>query len=314
MESMTSGESPMIARRRVRLALREAREARGFTQGEIAEAMEWSLSKVIRIENGDVSISPNDLRPLLNHLQIRDRATVDALLLDAKASRVRKQQFWWQDPSFRDHLTEPLQRLIAFEREAVAVRFFAMSSAPGYLQTRAYAQAVLSQWHTGLSDDDINIRLDARMRRHDDMLGRAVRLSLLLDESLVYRTFGDEAALVDELSYHLRLITEDRVDLRIVPFTVKVPLPTFGSFELVYFTGDGDDDNAVIYRELDFLDEIVEDRSRANQLRTRFEEVWNASMDRATTPALIHQRLSELRLGSVPQPTPYPANILLAGG
>src|SRR3954451_13865431 len=200
MEPMTSGESPMIARRRVRLALREAREARGFTQGEIAEAMEWSLSKVIRIENGDVSISPNDLRPLLAHLQIRDRETVDALLRDAKASRIRKQQFWWQDPAFREHLTEPLQRLTAFEREAVAVRFFAMSSTPGYLQTRAYTQAVLNQWHTGLSDEDINIRLDARMRRRDDVLSRSVTLSVLLDESLVYRTFGDEAALVDQLT------------------------------------------------------------------------------------------------------------------
>src|SRR4051794_6215988 len=127
MEPMTSGESPLMARRRVRLALREAREARGFTQGEIAEAMEWSLSKVIRIENGDVSIAPNDLRPLLAHLEIRDRTTVEALLNDARASRVRKQQFWWQDPGFRGHLTEPMQRLIAFEREAVAVRFFAMS-------------------------------------------------------------------------------------------------------------------------------------------------------------------------------------------
>ena len=62
---MTSPESPAGARRRVRLAVREAREARGLTQGQVAEAMEWSQSKVIRIESGEVTISPNDLRPLL---------------------------------------------------------------------------------------------------------------------------------------------------------------------------------------------------------------------------------------------------------
>lgn len=68
--------SPAVARRRVRLALREAREAAVHTQSEVAEEMEWSLSKVIRIENGDVSITPNDLRPLLAFLEVRDKELV----------------------------------------------------------------------------------------------------------------------------------------------------------------------------------------------------------------------------------------------
>jgi transcriptional regulator with XRE-family HTH domain len=66
---MAEGDSPTVARRRVRLAIREARDAAGLTQGEVAEATEWSHSKVIRIENGEVSISPNDLRPLFNYFR-----------------------------------------------------------------------------------------------------------------------------------------------------------------------------------------------------------------------------------------------------
>ena len=58
-------DSPAIARRRVRLAVRDARLDKKLTQSEVAEAMEWSLSKVMRIESGEVTISPNDLRPLL---------------------------------------------------------------------------------------------------------------------------------------------------------------------------------------------------------------------------------------------------------
>src|SRR5689334_18400759 len=69
---MAEGDSPTVARRRVRMALREAREAAGYTQHEVADEMEWSLSKVIRIENGDVSIAPNDLKPLLNFLNVRN--------------------------------------------------------------------------------------------------------------------------------------------------------------------------------------------------------------------------------------------------
>src|SRR5918993_950856 len=94
--------SPTVARRRVRLALREAREAAGRTQLEVAEEMEWSLSKVIRIENGDVSISPNDLRPLLAYLGFRDRAQINSLVADAKIARTRQHVSWWQGPEFKD--------------------------------------------------------------------------------------------------------------------------------------------------------------------------------------------------------------------
>ena len=55
---MAVGDSPTIARRRVRLALREARERADHTQFQVAAEMEWSLSKVIRNEIG------GDLRSL----------------------------------------------------------------------------------------------------------------------------------------------------------------------------------------------------------------------------------------------------------
>ena len=62
---MAEGDSPAIARRRVRLAIREAREAAALTQPQVAETMEWSTAKVIRIESGDVTISVGDLPQLL---------------------------------------------------------------------------------------------------------------------------------------------------------------------------------------------------------------------------------------------------------
>jgi transcriptional regulator with XRE-family HTH domain len=120
---MAAGDTPTVARRRVRLALREAREAAGMTQTDVAEAMEWSLSKVIQIESGEVSIAPNDLRPLLGHLGIKDRARVEQLHVDAKTARTRQRQSWWQAPLYREYLSALLLRLIEFEGDAVAIRF-----------------------------------------------------------------------------------------------------------------------------------------------------------------------------------------------
>src|SRR5882724_4466747 len=102
---MAEDVSPTVARRRLRLAVREAREKAKLTQQEVAEQMEWSSSKVIRIENGDVTIAPNDLRPLLAFLSIRDKAVIGAHMSDAKIARRRQRAAWYTKPEIREHLT-----------------------------------------------------------------------------------------------------------------------------------------------------------------------------------------------------------------
>src|SRR3982751_2186993 len=63
-ESVPAAQGPMLARRRLRQALRRARETAGLTQEHVAGEMEWSLSKVIRIEAGIVGVAANDLKAL----------------------------------------------------------------------------------------------------------------------------------------------------------------------------------------------------------------------------------------------------------
>lgn len=129
---MAEGDSPTVARRRVRLAIREAREAAELLQSQVAEEMEWSLSKVIRIENGDVSISINDLRGLLGLFGVRDKETVNALLADARIARTRNrpQPSWWQEPRFRDQMSDSLRVYIEYECEASEIRSFAIYYLP----------------------------------------------------------------------------------------------------------------------------------------------------------------------------------------
>src|SRR3954454_25012159 len=146
---MAEGDSPTVARRRVRLVLRAAREAADYTRLDVAERMEWSLSKVIRIENGDVTIAPNDLRPLLSFYGIKERNTVSDLLTSARIARARQRQAWYQAQEFRDHLSDATRRHIEYEAEAVAVRSYSIYYLPGYLQTEEYATAL-----TGTFDEE----------------------------------------------------------------------------------------------------------------------------------------------------------------
>lgn len=72
--------SPMVQRRRLRAELRRARQDAGETQEQVAAAMDWSLSKLSRIETGSTDISTSDLKALLYHYKIADPIRIEQLI------------------------------------------------------------------------------------------------------------------------------------------------------------------------------------------------------------------------------------------
>src|SRR5262245_57822399 len=144
--------------------------------------MEWSLSKVMRIEGGEVTIAPNDLRPLLQYLDVVDPAQVSLLVDAAKISRQRVSSArteWWDEAPFRDDMTPAMRQLARYETEATAIRYFYSLLIPGQLQTREYARAVMENYRGEVSDgrvemtdDKVDTRIEARVRRHRQLLER----------------------------------------------------------------------------------------------------------------------------------------------
>ncbi|BFU47357.1 helix-turn-helix domain-containing protein [Krasilnikovia sp. MM14-A1004] len=293
---MAEGDSPTVARRRVRLALREAREAAELTQQQVADEMEWSLSKVIRIEGGEVSIAPNDLRPLLTYLGIKDRARINDLLQAAKIARTRQRRFWWQAPEFREHLTDPLRRLIEFEAEMSAIRYYCFYHLPGPLQTPAYAEALMHKWDDELTLEQIRYRVDARQRRRETLDARLdhMQIYILLDESVLWRPIGGNAVMAEQLEQLVDLAASGHVHLRMIPFAVDTPMTNNAAFEVLVL-GEDMPENAVLYRENGLTDELVEDVAITSRHRIRYDKVWSAATDEETTVAFVRDRIRALR-------------------
>ena len=76
-----------VVRQKLRTELRNARKRVGLTQKEVAAAMDWSPSKMLRIEAGVVGISTNDLRALLDCYNIDDERHTEELLSLVRGSR-----------------------------------------------------------------------------------------------------------------------------------------------------------------------------------------------------------------------------------
>ena len=65
-------DPPAVARQRVRRALRKARDETPDESGRRGQQLGWSLSKMQRIESGEVGVSPTDLRALLDLYGVTD--------------------------------------------------------------------------------------------------------------------------------------------------------------------------------------------------------------------------------------------------
>lgn len=297
---MAEGDSPTIARRRVRMAIREARERVGLTQQQVAEEMEWSASKVIRIESGDVTISVSDLRQLLGYLGIRDKVLIGELAIDARIARTRAkaQAVWWQEERFRKYMSDDHRRYIEYEAEASEIRSFHILYLPGPLQTPEYAAALTGGW---LDEDDampaakIDALVEARQVRHEALLHRAgsVKVLVIMDQSVLMRPVGGEAVFMDQLRLLIDLSERGLVAARMLPFDLEVPIANNGSFDLMT-VGANAADGEVMYRENGLADEIVENRAETARHRKRFEQLWQVASDESDTIEFIKGRITDL--------------------
>lgn len=287
---MVSAESPAVARRRVRLALRAAREAKGLTQGQVAQELDWSLSKVNRLEKGDVTVSRTDLLALLELYGIDDGDRIDELV---QAARMSRQRGWWDDPRYREHHTPATLQMFQFESEASMIRCFHPTLIAGALQTRAYAEFVISFWSYELSDVDRFARLESRLRRRENVIDRedAPDYLLVLDESVLWREVGGPRVMAEQLRELLLVMQKPKVRVRVMRFAdaaIMAILNPFIVFDL------GDEENAVLYREILLNDEIAHTREMIQRYRRYFEQMWDLALGEEASERLIGARAAEM--------------------
>jgi transcriptional regulator with XRE-family HTH domain len=293
---LPQGDAPAVARRRIRLALRKAREESGLTLQEVADSLCASVSKVIRIEQGAVTVSKSDLLALFRLYGVSDAAATSALVEDVRLARSRTSE--WADPERWKHLPPGLLELMQFERSATALRCFHTTLVPGLLQTPEYAGALFDSFRGELSKDtdaDREVRaarLQARVNRSTQVLDRAEPPEFygLMDESVLHREIGGRAITAAQLRMLVKLMERPTVRLRVLPFTAGAPVAVQGPFIIVELDGV----DAVLYREVYKQDELDHDEARVARYRATFERLWELSLDDDASAQRIADRAQAL--------------------
>jgi transcriptional regulator with XRE-family HTH domain len=287
------GESPAVARRRVRLVLRKARVASALSQSDVAQRLGWSMSKMQRIEAGDVTVSGTDLRALLDLYGGFSDEDVKQLSEDARISR---RQRWWTAPELRQHLTSGLMQLLQFETEAAGIRVYQPVLVPGPLQTSSFAEFVLNWWDESLSEDQRRVRYEVRMMRRTQVVEREdpPNYYLILDQSALEREIGGPEVMAEQLELLVEHARRPNVRIRIVPYRQGALIGMMGPFTVIDLNDD-DSEDAVVYRESYITDDVVHDPKDVRRHREIFEALWHESWSEELTLKAIVAKATELR-------------------
>jgi transcriptional regulator with XRE-family HTH domain len=288
---VTDTTSPAVHRRRLRTELREGRQRAELTQEDVATAMDWSLSKVIRIESGAVSISTNDLRALLRLYRILDRKRVDELIALARAAR---QSSWLS--KYRESLPPRFFQYLEYEGSASVIRTFEPILIPGLLQTREYASAIMEKLGSDVTPGILKDRLEVRMLRQRILEQERPPLYFaILDEAAIRRLIGEALVSKGQLSRLLALAQRSNITIEIVPFQAGIHRGMIEPFEILEFPDSADSD--LLYLE-GVSHEIVLSREEAGEIsdyRETFEKLREASLGPKDSIEFIRKVMDEAK-------------------
>lgn len=265
-----------MGRRRLSHALKAARESAGKSRAEVATAMDWSLSKVIRIEAGTVGISTIDARALTGLYAITDPDRVEEILSLARNSRLRT---WWS--ALRDRVNPSYYAYIGLEDESVEVLYFAPTTLPTLLQSRDFAAGGTSVRPT---DEEITVRL----RRQQEILNksRPPRITAIIDEAVLHRIAHAPARAPEQLSHLLSLSASPHITIQVLPFSAGPP-PVVAPFAILQFPDPEDAD--VMYVENAVTDEVIDRPEDVRPYLHVFHELRDKALDPAESLAMIKE-------------------------
>ena len=245
-------DSAAALRRQLLAELRRLRPPHVNTQRQVAEALDWSPSKVTRIESGAVSLSVTDLRALLGFYGVADPELTARLVELARRSRRARSPF----AAFGDTFSPVALRFFDFEHSASWIGDVELLVVPGLLQTEAYARAVL-RVH-GVDPGRVE-RFVASRRVRQQVLDRAdpPMLSVVIDESVLLRVIGGRTVMRAQLQCLRVAAQRPNVAIRVLPLARGDHVGLRGPFVLLRFTGTDDAD--VVYIEQRRGDALFQD-------------------------------------------------------
>lgn len=195
--------------------LSNARDAADMTQKQVAEELAWSISKIVRIEQGGVGVAPSDVRAIGSLLGLPESKIGD--LVDYAHSE-RKSSSWQE---YSDLMSSGYQELISLEPKAARIFKYESGLIPGLVQTEDYMRALFKD--SGVSSDDAERQIDIRLLRQTMLQeDECPELNFVIGELALVRRAGSAEVMVDQIRHLAILSQSKRITLLVMPISEGV--------------------------------------------------------------------------------------------
>jgi transcriptional regulator with XRE-family HTH domain len=289
---VATDQGPVVQSALLRGELVRLRRESELTQEQVASSLEWSPSKLIRVEGGRSSITKVDLDALLTKYGVTSESIRERLHTLNKGARERG---WWD--KYRDEVAPTYLNYVGFEAGAAFIRQFVSGFLPGLLQTADYAEAV-----TVNSVDAVRVAsvVGLRLQRQVQLAQRdpRPRQYYVVDEAVIRRHVGI-ARSPDIMPDQLRRIADsaehdDLVTVRVIPFGAGAHRGLYGPFTLLEFDGGLPDLLYIDAGRGEFASMVMGHDSRVAEYRDDFELLLEDAVSADKSIELIRSVAEEM--------------------
>jgi len=273
--------------------LKAHRDARGWTQADLAAKITYSESLVAQVETCHRPPS-KDLAKALDRVFATPgfkEETPDAVgaagTFGRMAAKLRNLPF---PASFRS--------FAPYEAEAVALHVFEHSLIPGLLQTEAYARAVLAT-RPNTPDTEIDNLIAGRLARQGALWREdppAPILWALIDEGVLYRPVAPPDVMYDQLQHLAMISGRPNVTVQIVPYSAGGHTGLLGACTVADLEGT----TGIVNIE-DIADgRVADDAATVSRVTLRFNSLRSEALPKGPSRELIVRVAEERWKGTAP--------------
>ncbi|QLY30028.1 helix-turn-helix domain-containing protein [Nocardia huaxiensis] len=289
-----SDHGSTLPRRQLGRYLREGRMQCNMTIAEAAALMEWSESKLQRLETGNAEkIRVLDVRELCRIYDFDDEFAT-ALVGLAQQASVKS---WWHE--YDDLIPEGFNVYVGLEASARALISYQPDLIPGLLQTTDYARVLISDYWPDAAHDQIDRRVQLKMRRQSLVTRKRspATLDVVIHETALRRVVGNPRVMAAQLRRAADMSTLPTIAVRVLPFSAGVPTGhTVGPFVILEFGRDSGNrpvEPTVVYLENFLGDLYLEKQASVDRYHQAYQALQQSALDEATSRDLLRKAAKE---------------------
>ncbi|MQY39535.1 hypothetical protein SRB17_75620 [Streptomyces sp. RB17] len=278
---MVKRREPTARQMRLATELRRLREAAGLNSRQAAALLGVAPAQITHIESALAGVSEQRLRRLASHYACTDEEFIDSLVVMA----TDRTYGWWEE--FRGSLPNSFLDLAELDHHATFLREVAILYVPGLVQTEDYARAVFCARVPELTHDELELRVQHRMRRQQ----LTIPYELVVHEAALRIRVSDRAASRAQLGKLLERSESDEVTVRVIPFDLDGFARAASS--MTYVGGSVPKLDTVV-RDVPHGSAFIDSEAQLSAFRTRFRKVEAVSLDPDRSRDFIHKLAQEL--------------------